>query len=78
MQPINWSGLVEAVIALLGAITLAITVYNNRQLSQVKQQQSIVSENLSQIAASHSELSVLLRKTGKEAPEPISRASNMP
>lgn len=78
MQQINWSGLVEAVIALLGAITLAITVYNNRQLSQVKQQQSIVSENLSQIAASHSELGAFLQKNVKDAPETVSRSSNMP
>jgi len=46
MQQIDWAGLVYALILLISAVTVAITIWNNRQLDTVKKDQAAVKKAL--------------------------------
>jgi Na+/proline symporter len=36
MEHIDWAGLVQALILLLGAVTVTITIYNNNHITVIK------------------------------------------
>ena len=65
---IDWAGLVAAIIGLLVAVTAAITIWNNRQLSAIRTEQTIVRENLAQVTADGKELRDYLQKNAGKGP----------